>query len=109
MVEKNATKQTGKNAQLLKELRVKRAKNIDRVRELLKAQRRIISLIEKALKDGPKTVPEISEITSLPSHEVLWWIASLKKYGIVAEAEKRESYFAYRLTLQDTEQEINKE
>lgn len=84
--------------EILKQLRLKRAKVIDQVRDLVKKQRRTIEAIEKALEDGPKTVPEISELTAIPGHEVLWWIASLKKYGVVAEGEKQGSYFTYRLT-----------
>lgn len=82
---------------LSKQLRFERSNAIKRARKLLQEQRRIVSAIERALESGPKTVPEISELTSIPTREVLWWIASLKKYGFVAEEEKRESYFAYRL------------
>jgi predicted Rossmann fold nucleotide-binding protein DprA/Smf involved in DNA uptake len=108
MEEKKMKEQKKRSAQILKELRTQRAKSISHVRDLVKAQRQIISSIEAALKDDPKTVPEISEITGLPSHEVLWWVASLKKYGFVAEAEKRGSYFAYRL-LKETAQKSDKE
>jgi len=83
--------------EILKKLRLQRAKSIQRAKELLKEQRQKISAIESALKDGPKTVPEISELTAILTPEVLWWVASLKKYGVVMEHEKRGSYFAYKL------------
>lgn len=84
------------SAELLKRLRAERANAITRARKLLQEQRRVVSAIENALESGPKTVPEIAALTSIPAREVLWWIASLKKYGFVAEEEKRDSYFAYK-------------
>lgn len=86
-----------KLSEMLKELRLKRAKSVRRARELLKEQRKAMSAIEAVLKKGPATVPEIARLSGLSSDRVLWWIASLKKYGFVAEGEKNGQFFAYRL------------
>jgi predicted transcriptional regulator len=59
--------------------------------------------IREALKDGPKTVPEIAEATALHSSKVLWHLMSLRKYGQVVEGEERDSYVEY--TLKPAEQE----
>jgi len=50
-----------------------------------------------ALKDGPKTVPEIAQSTGLPSHELFWTLMGMKKYGQVVEGEERDGYFEYAL------------
>jgi DNA-binding IclR family transcriptional regulator len=43
------------------------------------------------------TVPEIAAATGLPVSEVLWYVATLKKYGEILEGPKAGSYFRYRL------------
>jgi len=50
-----------------------------------------------ALKDGPKTVPEIAQITGLPTHELLWYVMGLRKYGQIVEGEERDGYYEYAL------------
>jgi predicted Rossmann fold nucleotide-binding protein DprA/Smf involved in DNA uptake len=83
--------------EILKRMRLVRKDTVQRVAAEVKAQKKIIAALTGALGAGPKTVPEMAEATGLPPHEVLWWTASLKKYGLVTEAEKRGAYFAYRL------------
>ncbi len=82
---------------VLKRLRTLRHETVQRVAAEVKSQKKIIAALTKSLRTGAKTVPEMAEATGLAPHEVLWWTASLKKYGIVQEAEKRGAYFAYRL------------
>jgi hypothetical protein len=53
--------------------------------------------IVKALREGPKTVPEIAGATEIPAYRVLWHVMSLKKYGKVVEGEEQDSYFQYML------------
>lgn len=54
--------------------------------------------IAVALKDGPKTVPEIAQITGLPPSEVLWHLMAMKKYGKLVEADQRDDYMEYALS-----------
>jgi hypothetical protein len=54
-------------------------------------------LLASALKDGPKTVPEIAKITELPTHEVFWYLMGMRKYGQIVEGEEREGYYEYAL------------
>jgi len=42
-------------------------------------------------------VPEIAAATDLLVSEVLWYVASLKKYGEILEGSKDGSYYRYRL------------
>ena len=69
-------------------------------RELVERSRRqaqIHKLLMMALKDGPKTVPQIAKITELPVHEVLWYLMGWKKYGRIIEGEERDGYYEYAL------------
>jgi hypothetical protein len=56
-----------------------------------------------ALKDGPKTVPEIAEALGHPAHEVMFWIMTARKYGYLQEGEEAsdEGYFEYSLVDED--------
>ena len=40
-----------------------------------------MSAIRKALAAGPKTVPEISVVSGIASHEILWFVNAMRKYG----------------------------
>jgi Fic family protein len=88
-------KQTNKEA--MKALRQQRKQSIDRARSAIKAQNKDIKSIRDALKDGGKTVPEITAVTKMPSSKVMVYVATLKKYGMVAEGPKNGDYFKYEL------------
>jgi predicted transcriptional regulator len=81
----------------LKALRESQREIVERVRARVKEQNRIEKQIAGTLKDGPKTVPEISQVTGLPTETVFWYLIALKKYGKVTEGQQRDSYFAYAL------------
>jgi predicted transcriptional regulator len=81
----------------LKALREFRRETVERVRDRVKEQNRAEKLIAGALKDGPKTVPEITEVTGLTPETVFWHLMALKKYGKVIEGQKQDSYFAYAI------------
>lgn len=53
--------------------------------------------ITAALQNEPKTVPELAREIDQPSHEVLWHVMGMKKYGKVIEAEQVDGYFKYQL------------
>lgn len=67
------------------------------LRERVKQHGAIKKAIAKALEQGPKTVPELAEITGFPTHEVFWHLTSMRKYGQVTEGEQDGSYFRYML------------
>jgi hypothetical protein len=52
--------------------------------------------IRDQLKDGPQTVPDIAAATGGTTAETLWYVAALKKYGEIKEAEKDGGYFKLR-------------
>lgn len=66
------------------------------IREEAVARPRILA----ALAGGPLTIPEIAEAIGSPSHEVVFWIMGLRRYGWVAEIKGSEGdgYFRYQPT-----------
>ena len=82
---------------MLVELRKERADQYKRAQGMLKQQQADRKLLERAIQDGPRSVPQLAAQSGIPAHEVLRYIASMKKYGIVAEAGLDESgdYFLY--------------
>jgi hypothetical protein len=69
-------------------------------KELMERSRRQAQMhksLTAVLKDGPKTVPEIAQITKLPTHELFWYLMGMRKYGQIVEGEERDGYFEYAL------------
>ena len=77
----------------MKELRSVRKEWITRASARLKEQKKNLKAIKGHLEEGPGTVPRIAEATGISPDRVLWYIAALKKYGEISEAEKDGSYF----------------
>lgn len=62
-----------------------------------RAQTKILKNLKGSIENAYRTVPEISKLTNIPSHEVLWHLMALKKYGIVIEGEEQDGYYEYTL------------
>lgn len=65
--------------------------------EQVKRNNAVKSAIRKALASGPKSVPEIAEMTGLPAAQVFWFLMSMRKYGQVVEDSQDGDYFRYAL------------
>ena len=83
-------------SQLLKRLRDEHRDTVERVQVLLKEQKDIRRQICQAMRDTPKTVPEIAEASGLPADQVLWHITALKKYDLVIETGMCGEYYLYQ-------------
>lgn len=81
----------------LKELKAARKEQIAATTALMKEQRRAVKAIKARLEGAELTVPEIAAATGLPASEVLWYVATLKKYGEILEGPKDGGYYRYRL------------
>ena len=81
----------------LKKLKAARKAQIAAATARMKEQRRAVQAIKKHLAGAELTVPEIAAATGLPVSEVMWYVATLKKYGEVLEGPKDGSYYRYRL------------
>jgi len=87
---------TQSRSEMLKRLREQHAESVKRTQALLKEQKRVHKEICQIMRDDPKTVPEVAEAVGMPANEVLWYIASFKKYGIVVEAGMCADYPLYQ-------------
>jgi predicted transcriptional regulator len=83
-------------ADILKRLREEHAESVTRTQRLLKEQRRIQQEICKCIRDTPQTVPDVAKVIDMPTHDVLWHLNALKKYGIVAECGMCGDYPLYQ-------------
>jgi predicted Rossmann fold nucleotide-binding protein DprA/Smf involved in DNA uptake len=81
----NQISQTPSRAELLKELRKAHQQSVERTQALYKEQRQMQNAICQMIRSEPKTVPQIATAIGKPAYQVLWFIAAMKKYGIVAE------------------------
>ncbi len=81
----------------LKKLKAARKEQIAATTARMKKQRQAVKAIKEHLEGAELTVPEIAVATGLPMSEVLWYVASLKKYGEILEGPKDGSYYRYRL------------
>jgi hypothetical protein len=91
--------------ELLARLRKERAAVVDSASEQNRRRRSTRKKIRTALQKGPATVPALASATGLPTSEVLWHLAAMRKYGELVEDQKAGDYFTYRLTTPDTGQE----
>ena len=82
----------------LKGLRQQRKLVVERVSALVKEQNRVRREINKALKEGSRTVPAVAAAIGIPSSTVFWHLIAMKKYGRVVEAGQEDNYPTYRLT-----------
>ena len=90
-----AEKESGQTA--LKKLKAARKEQIAAATARMKEQRQAVKAIRKHLEGAELTVPEIAAATGLPASEVLWYVASLKKYGEILEGPKDGGYYRYQL------------
>lgn len=83
--------------EVLKGLRESHAASFSKTQEMLKSQKQTQQAITKSLKEQPRTVPAIASLAGLPSKDVLWWLAAMKKYGLIAEEGMDGDYPIYKL------------
>ncbi len=102
-MEPEGHKPASKN-EALKQLRQARKQVIAAATARVQEQKKAIAALKTELQQGDRTVPEIAAATGLPPDAVLWYLATLKKYGEVVEGEKDGSYFRYRLAAGSQEE-----
>jgi predicted transcriptional regulator len=91
--------------EVMSALRKARHAQVSAATAMVKEQRKTVRAIREQMKDGPRTVPEIAEAAGLTTDIVFYYVASMKKYGAILEAEKDGAYFRYQLvdTATDTD------
>jgi predicted Rossmann fold nucleotide-binding protein DprA/Smf involved in DNA uptake len=86
-----------KRIEMLKELREEHKDTVDKSQAYLKDQQAFRRELQKAMKGGPKTIPEIAEAAQLPSDQVLWHVMAMKKYDLIREVGMEGEYYQYQL------------
>ena len=90
-----------KKKEAMKELRSHRKGWITNASKIVKEQKKILKAIKEYLGNQPATVPEIANATGISPDKILWYLATLKKYGDIIEGEKDGGYFRYILVERD--------
>ena len=72
-------------------------------REVIREEPIMRARILELLQAAPRTVPEIAAAMDCPSHEVLFWIMGMRRYGRVREVKgvTDEGYFRYEAIEKD--------
>ena len=70
------------------------------VREVIREEPVMRSRILAALADGPLTVPQIAAAIEAPTHEVVFWVMGMRRFGWLAEVKGSDGdgYFTYEPT-----------
>ena len=69
-------------------------------REVIREEPVMRPRILAALAEGPLTVPQIAEAVDAPTHEVVFWVMGLRRYGWRSEIKGSDGdgYFRYEAT-----------
>ena len=92
--------QKGKNQKAKKPIRIMRERYggvSERLKSFTRSQTSMIKKIKEMIGGSYKTVPEIAQLTGIPSRDVLWHLMAMKKYGMVIEGEEQDNYYTYTL------------
>ena len=90
-----------KRTAILKRLREGHKDTVAGAQALLKEQKAIRRQICQAMRDAPKTVPEVAEATGIPANRVLWHITAMKKYDLAVETDMCGEYYLYQLVKEN--------
>ncbi len=73
------------------------------VREIIRDEHVMRKRILKVLADGPQTIPQIAAVLGHPTHEVVFWVMGMRKYGYVAEVKEvtDEGYYQYQVVQRE--------
>lgn len=93
----NKKEETADQKAAMKALRKERKAWIKAAAAKVKEHNSALRAIREQLKETPRTVPEIAEGAGLTSSKVMWYVASMKKFGEILEADQDDSYFLYQL------------
>jgi predicted Rossmann fold nucleotide-binding protein DprA/Smf involved in DNA uptake len=69
-------------------------------REVIREEPLMRARILAAVHDGPRTVPEIAAAIGAPTHETVFWVMGMRRYGWLAEIKGAtvDGYFQYEAT-----------
>lgn len=73
------------------------------LREIIREEPLMRSRILEILADQGHTVPEIAEALGCPTHEAMYWVMGMRRYGWVREIKEvtPEGYFRYQVVQKE--------
>jgi hypothetical protein len=78
-------------------LRERRGGMSDELKEYYKVQQQTRKGLRAALREGPKSVPELAALLNLEKSTTLWHVVAMRRYGEVVETAERNGYPLYSL------------
>jgi len=87
----------------LKKQRDERGAAVGEATQRNKLRQAVRKQVRETLKAGPGTVPAVAEATGLPTQEVLWHVAAMRKYGDLVESGMDGDYCTYSLVVETGE------
>jgi predicted Rossmann fold nucleotide-binding protein DprA/Smf involved in DNA uptake len=68
------------------------------VREVVREEMAMHGRILEALREEPRTIPEIAAAIGCPAHEVVFWVMGMRRYGWLSEVKGSadDGYFRYQ-------------
>jgi hypothetical protein len=75
------------------------------IREIVHDEMIMKDRIAQVLKDGPQTIPELTQALGYPSHEVTIWLFAMRRYGEIEAAGRPDvdGYYKYELVKRQDE------
>jgi DNA-binding transcriptional ArsR family regulator len=67
------------------------------LKDYFNEQQKIYKALRAALKNGPRTVPQLAKECGLPSPTVMWHLMALRRYGQVLDGPEENGYLRYTL------------
>lgn len=64
-------------------------------------QKKDLGRITERLAQGPATPLEVAQDLGMPPKQAMWYLAAMRKYGLVSEGAKSGDYFTYELVPQE--------
>lgn len=92
--------QAKRRTEMLIELRKQHGAQVQVAQELLKTQQQVRKTLQRAMQNAAHSIPQLAVQTGIPARQILWHIASMKKYGLVEETGMDEAgeYYLYGLS-----------
>ena len=67
------------------------------LKDYFNAQQAVYKALRAALKEGPRTVPQLAAECKLPPPTVMWHLMALRRYGEVVDGPEQHGYLVYFL------------
>ena len=85
----------------LKRLKQERKEAIKANAATANQQKKDLARITERLAQGPATPLEVAQDLDMTPKQAMWYLAAMRKYGMVMEAAKSGDYFTYELAPQE--------